>query len=72
MAARENLPRIQRALHPATPSAGEAALPSFLAEWLRFYGPVPREFIQATLGLGAAALESALGSLTAEGVVLVD
>lgn len=72
VAARENLPRIERALHPATPSAGEAALPSLLAEWLRFYGPVPREFIRAAFGLGAAALESALGALTAEGVILVD
>lgn len=50
----------------------ESSLPSFLEEWLRFYGPVPTEFIAANLGLADEMLADALDALAEDGRVLID
>ncbi len=65
--AAEQLPRIDRALHSA-----DAALTGFLAEWLRFYGPVCRDFVRDTLELSAERLSAGLDALAEDGTVIVD
>ena len=44
----------------------------FLAEWLRFYGPVTRDFLQSVLGLEEDLLFAALDSLVEDGRIIVD
>ena len=44
----------------------------FLAEWLRFYGPVTRDFLQSVLGVEEALLSTALDSLIEDGRVIAD
>ena len=48
------------------------ALADFLAEWLRFYGPVGRGFLLEALGIPAPVLEDALATLEESESVLVD
>lgn len=48
------------------------ALVNLLGEWLRFYGPVPREFIQTAFGLDQNTLSAALQSLLDEDRILMD
>ncbi len=43
-----------------------------LAEWLRFYGPVPEARAQAVLGLSRARLDGSIADLTEQGVVIAD
>lgn len=45
---------------------------AFLAEWLRFYGPVPRSFLQETLGVPEGRLTEALETLVEDGRIIVD
>jgi ATP-dependent Lhr-like helicase len=86
--ARENLPRISHALAIADRDARQIAetfslteifseereetLVGFLSEWLRFYGPVSRDFIKAALGLDDRRLDTALETLMEEGRVIED
>lgn len=67
--AAEQLPRIDRALHSTDADDG---LTGFLAEWLRFYGPVSQDFVRDTLMLPAERLSAALDALVEEGSVIVD
>jgi ATP-dependent Lhr-like helicase len=45
---------------------------AFLAEWLRFYGPVPREFLQEVLCVPDERLAGALETLVEDGRILID
>lgn len=50
----------------------DETLTAFLAEWLRFYGPVPREHLTACLGIGDVALSETLETLIEDGRIIVD
>jgi len=45
---------------------------SFLAEWLRFQGPIGREMLARTLGFGGAPLDEAIAALAEDETVLID
>ncbi len=47
-------------------------LAAFVAEWLRFYGPVPREHLTDTLGLEEDRVRDLLETLTASETLVVD
>ncbi|MFQ5350350.1 MAG: ATP-dependent helicase, partial [Thermoanaerobaculia bacterium] len=65
--------RLERALaHPAVAADGEDPLTGFVAEWLRFYGPVPRELLGEALGLDESRVRDVLETLTASEAVVVD
>lgn len=84
----ENLPQVSHALGIAKEEArqiaeqldltgvfsedAEEALVKFLNEWLRFYGPVPQEFLSETLKLAEQSLASAMETLIEEGRIIVD
>jgi len=50
----------------------DEAFAAFLGEWLRFYGPVPREFLQDALGVPGERLIAALETLMEDGRIIVD
>jgi len=69
----EDLGRVQRALGSSGPGEGAVDLFSrFLAEWLRFYGPVTRGFIRETLGADRERLDRALDLLLEERTLVED
>ncbi len=77
----ENLPRVSRALNAAAEGAGigeifsedgDETLPGLLDEWLRFYGPVSRDFLLDSLGVPEQRLGPALASLLDEGRIIID
>ncbi|NIM13793.1 MAG: DEAD/DEAH box helicase [Candidatus Aminicenantes bacterium] len=86
--ARENLPRVSHALGIVDQDARQIAekfslteifseereetLVGFLNEWLRFYGPVSRDFIKTALGLADESLNTALETLLEEGRIIED
>ncbi|MEZ5330678.1 MAG: DEAD/DEAH box helicase [Thermoanaerobaculia bacterium] len=52
--------------------SGEDAFEELLAEWLRFYGPIAPQRIEAALGVGGEVLERALAALVEGERVVVD
>jgi len=50
----------------------DEAFVGFLSEWLRYYGPVPRDFLLATLGVSEERLSEALEILLEDGRIIVD
>jgi len=65
--------RARRALsNSQAPHGGIEVLTEFLAEWLRFYGPVEAAWITTTLGIAPETLESAIAELEAARVLVVD
>ncbi len=53
-------------------AADEDPLAAFVAEWLRFYGPVSRALLTETLGLGDALSLDLLETLTASEALVID
>ncbi len=47
-------------------------LASLLAEWLRFYGPVPVDFIRQVFGISQESLDEALAGLLEDRVIVFD
>jgi len=79
VAALEDLGRVERALAaPGPVEAGASAgggterLGRFLAEWLRFYGPVTRDFVRGSLGADERALDLALDRLVQDRALVED
>jgi ATP-dependent Lhr-like helicase len=88
MVALEQLPRVSHALNISGADAHriaeqlalsdifsrdrEETLVGFLHEWLRFYGPVPREYLTTVLGITDPCLTAALETLVEEGRILID
>jgi ATP-dependent Lhr-like helicase len=66
IAARENIPRIRRAMEH-----GET-LPGVLSEWLRFYGPIEPASARRAFGLEEDRFRAALQDLAEEELVIVD
>ncbi len=50
----------------------DEAFVGFLSEWLRYYGPVPREFLSLNLGVSEERLAEALEILLEDGRIIVD
>ncbi len=50
----------------------DETLVNFLNEWLRFYGPIPHDFLLNTMGLTAERLSTALETLLEDGRIIVD
>jgi ATP-dependent Lhr-like helicase len=69
--AREARARVLRAVEGAEPEDPEP-LGGLLAEWLRFYGPLPPERIRRLFGIPAGRLEETLEVLIEEGVLVGD
>jgi ATP-dependent Lhr-like helicase len=69
MAARENLPRLRKALMER---GDESLLASLLCEWLTFYGPRSPDFAAKAFGLEKTRLESVLPGSVEEGILLFD
>jgi ATP-dependent helicase Lhr and Lhr-like helicase len=53
-------------------AAGEELLPGLLSQWLSFYGPLQRDFIQNVLGIKGALLDRHLGDLEETQAIIVD
>ncbi len=66
VAARENAPRISRAMEH------DETLSGVLAEWLRYYGPVDPGLPRAVFGLDEGRFQSVLQDLADEELVIVD
>jgi ATP-dependent Lhr-like helicase len=65
--------RLEGALAAPTGAAdGEDALTAFVAEWLRFYGPVPQELLADALGLDGDRVLDLLETLTASETLVID
>ncbi len=57
----------------AEADAEEADSPTRLAaEWLRFYGPIPRELLEGAFGLDGEAARELIESLAADGTIVID
>jgi ATP-dependent helicase Lhr and Lhr-like helicase len=50
----------------------DEALINFIHQWLRYYGPVTRQFIRATLEISDERLDTALESLLEDGQIIED
>ena len=59
------------AYRPAGPPVDEP-LAELVAEWIRFYGPVPRQCIAAAFGLGGARTREVLEALVESETVVID
>jgi len=69
-----SLARLRNLIGSAEPGreGAEPHLSALVAEWLRYYGPVPFTWISGCFGLTQAVLESVLDALTENGTVVVD
>jgi len=56
----------------ADAAADETTLAELASEVLRFYGPVPRDFLRELLGVSTEAWEGALGELLEDDSVVID
>jgi ATP-dependent Lhr-like helicase len=81
--ARENEPRLRRALEEGRAAESRAAqsrgaagarlgFPELLGEWLRFYGPVDPQELLRLFGVTAGRLREALEELAEQGEIAVD
>lgn len=52
--------------------SSDSTLSQIVSEILRFYGPVPKEFLRELLGISTEAWESALGELLEDDSIVVD
>jgi ATP-dependent Lhr-like helicase len=52
--------------------AAERHCSGLMAEWLRYYGPVPLSWIRHCFGMSQAVVESVLDELVASGAVILD
>lgn len=52
------------------PEDDDDRLAQWVGEWLRYYGPVSRDFVRRTLAVDEAALDEAVESLAEEGVLI--
>ncbi|UCG00048.1 MAG: DEAD/DEAH box helicase [Spirochaetaceae bacterium] len=70
----DSLGRIREFAVTGSSAEGEEQqhLSAMLAEWLRFYGPVPLHWISRCFGLTPSRLETVLDALVENGTVIVD
>ncbi len=71
-AARVEAARVEAARVAAAPADGGLGAGEIVAEWLRFYGPVPAERLRASFGLETERLDALLETLVEDGHVVID
>jgi ATP-dependent Lhr-like helicase len=68
----ETVLRQERGRPEGSPVVDEDPLAGFVAEWLRFYGPLSREALSGALGLDDDRVRDLLETLTAAEILVVD
>jgi ATP-dependent Lhr-like helicase len=63
---------IEPRLHAARENESDEILGKLVAQWLRYYGPIPPAMIGAVVGLGQARLDSILDDLVQEEELVID